>query len=94
MPASGCVSWCRVRRAIDHDLPDVLEQLVQEFEAFMKKQKLMTEELNRFSNKPFNTVGDGIAAQHQVCLRLTGIAVRSCSDIVQSEHSGVVATAV
>lgn len=49
-------------------VPDVLGQLVEEFQAFMKKQKEVSEELSHFSSKPFKTVGEVITAQDQVRL--------------------------
>ena len=48
------------------ELPEVLSQLVEDFQAFMKKQKETSEELSRFSSEPFKTVAESITTQDQV----------------------------
>ena len=57
---------------LDTELPEVLCELVEEFQTFMKKQKETIEELGRFSSKPLKSVGESITAQDQVSLSLAG----------------------
>ena len=63
---SRCISWHRIKSVSETELPDLLGQLVEDFQTFMKKQKETSEELGRFSRKPFKTVEEGITAQDQV----------------------------